>query len=108
MMSYGALGETLRDTDRAFADPPRWDELIRRAREADLLGTLAHRIDASARMVDVPRGPRRHLESAAVLGAAQHRAVAREVREILHAVDGLGFPVILLKGAAYLIGTLPP
>ena len=108
MKSYGTLGETLRDTDCAFTDPPRWDELVRRAREADLLGTLAHRFDASGRMVDVPRGPRRHLESAAVLGVAQHRAVAREVREILRAVDGLGFPVILLKGAGYLIANLPP
>ena len=108
MKSYGALGETLRDTDRAFTDPPRWDELIRRAREADLLGTLAHRFDAAGRMLDVPGGPRKHLESAAVLGVAQHRAVAREVREILHAVEGLGFPVILLKGAAYLIANLPP
>jgi len=108
MKSYGTLGETLRDTDRAFTDPPHWDELVRRAREADLLGTLAHRFDASGRMVDVPRGPRKHLESAAVLGVAQHRAVAREVREILRAVDGLGFPVILLKGAGYLIANLPP
>ena len=51
MKSYGMLGETLRDTDRAFTDPPHWDELVRRAREADLLGTLAHRFDASGRMV---------------------------------------------------------
>ena len=108
MTEYGTLGETLRDVHRAFSDSPHWDELIRRAREADLLGTLAYRLHAAGRMLDVPTAPRRHLESAKVLGAAQHRAVAREVREILRAMDGLGTPVILLKGAAYLIADLPP
>jgi hypothetical protein len=108
MTEYGTLGDTLRDVERAFTDPPCWDELIRRGREADLLGTLAYRLDAAGRMPDVPTAPRRHLESAAVLGVAQHRAVAREVREILRAIDGLGVPVILLKGAAYLIANLPP
>jgi len=108
MTSYGALGEALRDVERAFTDPPRWDELIRRAREADLLGTLAYRLDGAGRLLDVPTAPRRHLESATVLVGAQHRAVVREVGEILRAMDGLGVPVILLKGAAYLIANLPP
>ena len=108
MTEYGTLGETLRDVDRAFTDLPRWDELIRRAREADLLGTLAYRLEAAGQLQAVPPAPRRHLESAAVLGVAQHRAVAREVREILRAIDGLGVSLILLKGAAYLIANLPP
>ena len=108
MNSYGALGETLRDINRAFAEPSRWDELIARAREADLLGTLAYRLDLAGRIADVPPRPRHHLQSAVVLGVAQHRAVAREVREIKCALDGLGIPLILLKGAAYLIADLPP
>jgi hypothetical protein len=108
MTSYGVLGEALRDIDRAFATPQRWDELIRRAREADLLGTLAHRLALRERLADVPRAPRMHLESAQVVGAAQHRAVVREVREISCVLAHLPAPTILLKGAAYLIAGLPP
>lgn len=107
MNSYGVLGDALRDVDRALADARHWDELIRRAREADLLGTLAHRLEARGRLADVPEAPRRHLESALVVGAAQHRAVAREVREIRRALAALPTPIILLKGAAYLIAGLP-
>jgi len=108
MRSYGVLGEALLDIDRVFATPPRWDELIRRGREADLLGTLAHRLASADRLGDVPRAPRMHLESAQVVCAAQHRAVAREVREIAAVLAHLPAPVILLKGAAYLIAGLPP
>jgi hypothetical protein len=108
MTSYGVLGEALRDIDAAFADAGRWDELVCRAREADLLGTLAHRLDAAGRFADVPVAPRMHLESTRVVGAAQHRAVAREVREISRALARLSTPIILLKGAAYLIAGLPP
>lgn len=108
MTSYGVLGDALRDVDCALADAQQWDELIRRAREADLLGTLAHRLAAAGRFADVPAAPRMHLESARVVGAAQHRAVAREVREIARALAPLSTPIILLKGAAYLIAGLPP
>ena len=102
------LVQALRDLDCVFSDESRWDELIRRAREADLLGTIAHRLEMAGRLHDVPAAPRMHLRSAGTLCAAQHRAVMREVREIAHAVAPLGIPIVLLKGAAYLVAELPP
>ena len=104
---YGTLGEALRNIDSAFAEPPRWEELIHRAREADLLGTLAYRIGERGRMHDVPAAPRAHLIAARNRCIAQQSAVEREVREVASAIRPLGVPMILLKGAAYLLADLP-
>ena len=105
---YGALGEALRDIDSVFGEPPSWEELIHRAREADLLGTLAYRIEERGRMHDVPAAPRAHLAAARNRCIAQRSAVEREVREVASALRPLGVPMILLKGAAYLLADLPP
>lgn len=105
--TYGILGRTLRDIDRVFTEPADWDELIRRAREADLLGTLAYRLAERGRLGDVPAAPRAHLVSARTLCDAQQAAVHREVAEIGRALAPLQTPVVLLKGAAYLLAELP-
>jgi hypothetical protein len=98
----------LRDFSDISDDIPRWEELIARAREADLLGTLASRLQQSGSLERVPAAPRAHLVAARVLAAAQEAAVRREVREISDALRPVGSPVILLKGAAYLLAGLPP
>ena len=88
--------------------PRDWETLIRRGREADLLGTLADRLTERGMFDQVPDAPRAHLFSARVMGAAQEAAVRREAAEIGRALAQVDAPVILLKGAAYLLAGLPP
>ncbi|MEO9135991.1 MAG: nucleotidyltransferase family protein [Casimicrobiaceae bacterium] len=102
------LGDALRDIDCVFADAGRWEPLIRRAREGDLLGTLAHRLAERGLLQRVPDAPRAHLVAAQITFKAQETAVRREVAEIAQALRQVGTPVILLKGAAYLLARLPP
>lgn len=84
-----------------------WEELIAQAREAQLLGALAHRLRERNLLDDVPAAPRAHLVSGSLVAAAQHAVVRRELREIAGALSGIGGRVVLLKGAAYLAAGLP-
>jgi hypothetical protein len=85
-----------------------WEQLLRIGREADLLGTLADRLEARGELYAVPAQPRAHLLAARTQCRAQQGAVRREVSEIMRALKALGIPIILLKGAAYLVADLPP
>jgi hypothetical protein len=102
------LLEALRSPKSIGVDYPHWEALIRCAREADLLGTLAWRITQQGELNAVPPAPRAHLVAARIRGAAQLAATHREVREIGKALERLDVPVILLKGAAYALAALPP
>lgn len=82
---------------------PAWDGLIRAARRADLLARLAATFEAAGLMPSVPPQPRTHLESALLLARAQAAAVRREVEALLQALSPLKIPVVLLKGAAYVL-----
>jgi hypothetical protein len=103
-----ALVDALRDIDCVFSDAFPWEELIRRAREGDLLGTLSHRLDKAGFLMRFPDAPRAHLRAAQITFKAQETAVRREIAEIAQALQHVGTPVILLKGAAYLLAGLPP
>ena len=59
------LEDALRDIDCVFFDGFPWEELIRRAKEGDLLGTLSHRLDEAGFVTRVPDAPRAHLRAAA-------------------------------------------
>lgn len=85
-----------------------WDLLVRQARQADLLARIACQLDAHGLIERVAPGPRAHLEAVKTLAAAQQDEVRREVMHIKRALRDQGEPVIVLKGAAYLIADLPP
>ena len=103
------LTEALGNVDAIVShDFPQWEELIARAREANLLGTLAWRLADRCILDKVPPAPRAHLVAARVQTQAQQRAVRREMREIARALAPVGPPIVLLKGAAYLFAQLPP
>ena len=55
----------------------------------------------------VPEAPRRHLEAACKLSHKHHRDVHWEVRCICQSLSPLKVPIILLKGAAYVVSGLP-
>lgn len=84
-----------------------WDLLIRQARRANLLASL-HVIAEEGGLLDhVPPVALRHLEWARVVTNKHVEAVLWEVRKIRSALSGTGIPLILLKGAAYVIDSLP-
>ncbi|WP_404379901.1 nucleotidyltransferase family protein [Caenispirillum salinarum] len=87
--------------------PAQWSALLPVARQARLLGRLAHAVRAAGVLPALPDGPRRHLTGALRLVAAHHRDVRAEVAHIMEALKDLDAPVVLLKGAAYVLGDLP-
>jgi len=85
----------------------QWEALIAQARRTNLLARIAFELDDFGSLPQVPPAPRVHLEAAKTLALAQADAVRREVAYIDGALAAAGFPVVLLKGAAYLIACLP-
>ncbi len=63
---------------------------------------------ASGRPAPWPTSLNGHFDSAARLMEAQRAEVRRELGHLTRALAGLGAPVIVLKGAAYLAAGLPP
>lgn len=85
---------------------PQWDLLIRQARRANLLARLWRLFVQHGLIEKVPHPPRQHLEWARVTAERHAQAVDAEVARIQTALAG--FPLILLKGAAYAMADLPP
>lgn len=95
------------ECDFARLSPADWDKLIRLARHADLLGRIAEQALQQTPSDNIPAAALAHLRAEQVLLAAQRASVEREVAFLERALADLGLPVILLKGAAYLIARLP-
>jgi hypothetical protein len=99
---------------RALRDPaalpglslPQWEALVRQARRTNLLPRVASILDNLGLLPHVPPAPRVHLEAARTLAQAQADAVRREVAFIDRALAATGVPIVLLKGAAYLLAGL--
>ncbi len=87
--------------------PRAWETLIGQARQAGLLSRLACLHVDTGLMGQVPDGPRPHLEGALRLADRQQHEVRWEVDCIRRALHGIQTPVVLLKGAAYLMADLP-
>lgn len=80
---------------------PQWEWLLRQARHADLLARIAW---WSERVMPAgtPPGVREHLADVTTLAKARQQEVLREVAALRRALEPLGLPLVLLKGAAYL------
>lgn len=99
---------------RALRDPgaaarfslPEWEAVIRGARRGNVLGRIAVDIVERGLLLRVPQAPRAHLGAALVVAEAQASGVRREAAFIDRALADLGVPIVLLKGAAYLIAGL--
>lgn len=85
-----------------------WDLLLRQARRCQLLGHLYYRVEAADLISKTPAGPLRHLQSAKVQTAKQHRDFLWEVGKLKQAFSGTGCALLLLKGGAYAIAELTP
>lgn len=88
-----------------------WALLTQQARAAGLLGRVGERLREiwpTEQVGPWPQPLEGHLAAAERLMRAQRDEVQRELGHITRALAGLGAPVILLKGAAYLAAGLPP
>jgi hypothetical protein len=85
--------------------PAEWSRLLSAARSMNLLGTLAERLHRAG--TNIPAAVVRHLDGARQLAARQRQSVLWEVHSLQAALEGLGVPVVLLKGSAYVIGNHP-
>ena len=85
----------------------QWDLLIRQGRRTNLLARLAHRMKTECMIDSVPHAPRQHLLSSLRMVERQDTAMRWEVECIRQALLDTGVPIILLKGAAYVMAGLP-
>ena len=86
---------------------PDWEVVLGQAMQARLTARLAQHLADHDWLARVPAPPRQYLEGALRLADRQHHEVQWEVDCIRRALNGIGTPVVLLKGAAYLIAGLP-
>jgi len=78
-----------------------WSALIATARDANLLGALAQRLDAAGVRACEPA--QRHLEGIRRMGERQQLSIRWEAHQLQAALGGLNIPVVLLKGSAYVM-----
>ncbi len=85
----------------------QWDICLRQARQARLLGRLCILLEQARPVPELPRKAIDLLEAARKVAADHERAVRWEVNRIESALGSLEVPVVLLKGAAYVMLGLP-
>lgn len=96
------LSGVLRTPQRAQAlNLRQWERLIWQARDAELIGQLQARLEATDMHQLAPPAAQRHLEMAGEIARKHAQAVRWELRAIQASLQPLGVPVLLLKGAAY-------
>jgi hypothetical protein len=86
----------------------QWTVLLQQARFSGLLGRVGARYrEVLGTHFPLPAPVAGHLQAAERVCAAQHAEIHREVRYIERALATLDAPVVLLKGAAYVMTGLP-
>ncbi|MFO1217432.1 MAG: nucleotidyltransferase family protein [Burkholderiaceae bacterium] len=85
----------------------QWDAQVRLSRRLRLLSRLAAAIDSHGLLDSVPPQPRRHLVSALHLSRWRTRSMRWAIERVGASLSGRGYPLVLLKGAAYLSQGLP-
>jgi hypothetical protein len=88
-------------------DLREWDLLVRQARRANLLASLHSVLEETGWLENVPAEALRHLAWSRAVSEKHREAVRWEVGKIRAALAPTGVPVILLKGAAYVMAGLP-
>lgn len=86
----------------------QWDLLVRQGRRANVLARICAWLEDAGLLGSVPNGPRQHLEAARAVADRHAEAMRWEVGRVQRALAEVGAPVVLLKGAAYLMAALKP
>ena len=84
-----------------------WDHLLRQGRCADALGRLDARVTDRGLLHEIPPRVADHFQAARARAGQHERLVRLEVRHLEQALGGTGVPLVLLKGAAYVMQRLP-
>jgi hypothetical protein len=85
-----------------------WDRCLCLARQARILGRIYALLDEAGYVSSIHPTLRRQLETAHIV-AEQHEQILRwEINRLERALRSMNLPVILLKGAAYVLAGLPP
>ena len=84
-----------------------WDLLLRVTRGEGLLARIAVQLEGAGLSARIPQRARDHLLAARTLAANHARMIRWEVDRIQFALRSIDTPVLLLKGAAYLLADLP-
>lgn len=87
--------------------PAQWSAILGSARRSRSIGHLALRLAQAGVLHDVPQRVLEHFESAAFVVRRQRQRLRWELFELADALRAYGGPVILLKGAAYEVQSLP-
>ena len=96
-------------SDAARFSPREWEALLGQARRSRLLARLAvHFAEQPGGLAAVPSPQQQYLQGALALVVRQRHEVLAELAHLRRALKGMTTPVVLLKGAAYLLAGLPP
>ena len=79
-----------------------WECVVRLARRLRLLARLAASIDAAGLIAQVPPQPRRHLVAEMALSRWRIGAMVWVLDRVGAVLGGQGYPLVLLKGGAYI------
>jgi len=85
-----------------------WERLLAHARRTRLIARLAELYRARGWLATVPPGPAVHLHNALKTAQRQRDETLWEAARLRQALRHLPTPVVLLKGAAYVLADLPP
>ena len=102
------LGALTRPERLPALSPGDWELLVRVARRARLLGRLESDLSRLGLLDRIPARAATHLRAARNVIEHRKTLVSWEVNRILWALRGVEAPLILLKGAGYLLAGLPP
>ncbi|RZL40626.1 MAG: hypothetical protein EOP35_00335 [Rubrivivax sp.] len=100
------LSSIWRDGPPARLTPRDWEVLLGQARRSRLLARLA--LEAASWPGELPTPQREYLQGGLRLVPRQRREVLSELSRMRDALRDVQHPVVLLKGAAYLLADLPP
>ena len=95
------------DTSRSM-DAANWDCVIRHARYARLIASLLALFERHGSIDTVPSPVLETMRGSRVYIDYLQLQIRREIDHLAQVADTTDFPVILLKGAAYLVSGLPP
>jgi hypothetical protein len=102
------LLDALADPARCAAlDPGQWDILVRTARAARLLGTVAARVQAAGALERLPQAVANHLRAALAEARYLRQMTLRQLAVLADTLRPLAMPVVALKGSAYILADLP-
>ena len=86
---------------------PQWDILIHSAQHMGLLGRMQYLLAEGGLLDGIPEQPKMHLETARIVAENERRIMRWEINRLTRALQNVSGPIVLLKGAAYLITNLP-